>query len=84
MASVVDEFRDEPQLVAGHLALIALRTPAEAEGLIGELIVRCWPGGMDDRLDPIAVEWVRRWSPRTLNAARIGCSCARGRCTVCN
>ena len=84
MASAVDEFRDEPQVVAGHLALIALRTPAEAERLAGEAIARCWPGGIEDRLDPVAVEWLRRWTPRTLDAARIRCSCAHGRCTVCD
>lgn len=25
---------------------------------------RCWPGGAADRSDPVALEWVRRWSPQ--------------------
>jgi hypothetical protein len=38
----------------------------------------------DDHTQPAAREWVRRWGPARLGATLPGCSCAAGRCTVCN
>jgi hypothetical protein len=84
MPSLVDEFRDDPALVAAHLEAVAARTWADGDRLVEGLCARCWPGGVGDRLDPVAAEWVRRWSPNTLTAARIRCSCADGRCDACN
>jgi hypothetical protein len=37
-----------------------------------------------DRTDPIALEWVRRWGPSRLLETPLECSCAEGRCAVCN
>ena len=48
------------------------------------LFAHCWPGGCEDRLDPISIEWVKRWSPAALSAARLQCSCTDGRCGICN
>jgi hypothetical protein len=80
----VDEFRDNPSLVAAHVSALAARTVSDDELLAASLFARCWPGGCEDRLDPIAIEWVRRWTPSTLVAARVDCSCANGRCGLCN
>jgi hypothetical protein len=37
-----------------------------------------------DRTDPVALEWVRRWGPSRLLETPLECSCAEGRCLVCN
>lgn len=38
----------------------------------------------EERTEPVAREWVRRWGPGHLGAALPDCSCAAGRCVVCN
>ena len=40
--------------------------------------------GATDRSEPAALDWVRRWGPAPLGTALPDCSCAAGRCTVCN
>jgi hypothetical protein len=37
-----------------------------------------------DRTDKVALEWVRRWGPSRLLDVPLECSCAEGRCAVCN
>ena len=76
-----DENRSE---IAAHVAAISARTHVELSRMTLAFVRRSWPAGVDDRLDPAAVEWVRRWAPATLNGARLDCSCAAGRCGVCN
>jgi hypothetical protein len=44
----------------------------------------CWPGGSADRSEPAALPWVRLWRPASSGAALPVCSCAAGRCAVCN
>ncbi len=80
----MDRFRDDPALVTAHVEALSRRSSGEAMALLESLYARCWPGGADDRLDRVAVEWVRRWAPSTLAAAEVRCSCADGRCAVCN
>jgi hypothetical protein len=80
----VDEFRDDPALVAAHVLSVAEQGPHATARLGQVLLDRCWPGGIDDRLDPVAIEWVRRWRRTTLAAAQIDCSCAEGHCGICN
>jgi hypothetical protein len=41
-------------------------------------------GSPEDRTHPAALEWVRRWRPDRAGATLPGCSCAVGRCTLCN
>ena len=49
------------------------------------LLDRTWPSGHCDVARPGATEWVRRWTPaRGTDAALAACSCAVGRCAVCN
>lgn len=52
--------------------------------LASSLLSRCWPGGTSDRTETSALAWVRQWGPRAAGATPPACSCAQGRCAVCN
>jgi hypothetical protein len=52
--------------------------------VIGRIVARCWPGGSADRVEPVAVSWVRRWGPGRQIAILPVCTCAAGRCAACN
>jgi hypothetical protein len=77
----VGDFRADPALVSAHV--LALQQ-ANTDLYEAALFAHCWPGGCEDRLDPISIEWVRRWTPATLRASRLDCSCVEGHCTICN
>jgi hypothetical protein len=70
--------------VPAHIESVAYRGEAETRRLMFMLRRHCWPGGSGDRSDPVALEWVRRWGPKTLTEISQSCSCPHGRCTVCN
>ena len=70
-------------LVESLLTALSARTPAETLVLIARLRASCWPGG-EDRTEPAAREWVRRWGPGVPPPLRLTCSCPGGRCAVCN
>jgi hypothetical protein len=40
--------------------------------------------GAGDRVDPVAIEWLRRWAPSRMPFAGLECACAAGRCAHCN
>ena len=65
-------------LIKALLASIA--TPSEAS----QLARRQWPGGVADRSEPAALEWVRQWGPSRLTADMPDCSCTQGHCAICN
>jgi len=44
----------------------------------------CWPGGIGDRTQAMALEWVRRWGPRSAGVVPPTCRCGGGHCGVCN
>jgi len=73
---------DEP--IRNHIAALAARSPAETSQLTARMQRACWPGGAEDRTEPGALGWVRRWRPDRLGATLPACSCAGGRCAVCN
>ncbi len=73
--------RLNPGFVAAHVIYVGMRTPAESDQLAGMLLRSSW---FDDRYDPIAVEWLRRWKLEAMPRARLDCSCVEGRCAVCN
>jgi hypothetical protein len=77
---------DEPRkLVAAVVGAIDERPRAQTDFIMAALIRGAWPGGIGDRLEPAALEWVRRWGPRGEAPMAIGdCSCMLGRCAVCN
>lgn len=70
--------------VAALIESLASRTAFETDRLVKVLRHRSWPGGMADRTEPPALEWVRRWGPARLTSATVDCSCEQGRCSVCN
>jgi hypothetical protein len=67
-----------------HIAASARRTPADNDRLAITLRGWCWPGGVADRTEPVGRGWVRRWGPSCLHTVSVGCTCAKGHCTVCN
>ena len=73
----------DPQIEA-HITSVAARTEGETDGLVSAAVRECWPGGAADRTEPWALEWVRRWGPSRSVARVLQCSCAQGRCAVCN
>lgn len=65
---------DEP--ILDHIA-------AMAAGRDVGLLLRA--AGCVDRTHPVSRDWVRRWGPvRSDGTALPDCSCALGRCVVCN
>jgi hypothetical protein len=70
-------------LVIAHIESVARRQAAEADRLVASLVRRWWPGG-EDRTEPGAREWVRRWRPSRGGPAVPACTCAGGDCLVCN
>ncbi len=79
----MDGSSPEPSVPA-IVEAIASRTPIEAERLATMLRTWCWPDDSTDRRVPGALEWVRRWGPNGQRAHSRDCSCAVGRCVVCN
>jgi hypothetical protein len=73
-----------PDPIAAHITAIAGRTHAQGELLSGMLTKHSWPGGRSDHSKPAAHAWLRRWRPKGPLPALIACSCAGGRCEVCN
>jgi len=71
----------DPHLVARVIEAIGERTDAQGAALATALAARWSP---PDRHDPAAREWLRRWSPRPAHFPPPPCSCAAGRCLVCN
>ena len=70
-------------LLAGLLTSLSARTPAETVVLTARLRESCWPGS-DDRTDALAREWLRRRGLAVPTPKTEGCTCATGRCRVCN
>ena len=73
-----------PRFIAAHARDLSRRTRAESASLTSLMLRWAWPGGHDDRFDPVAVEWLRRWSPDIECVTPVACSCVEGRCAVCN
>ena len=65
-------------------ASVSAAEPLALRGLTSRLISACWPGGVPDRTNPAARAWLRYWRPQRTGAELPVCSCASGRCTVCN
>jgi len=70
--------------IASHIESVASRDRSETGRLVSAMLGRCWPGGTGDRTETGALEWVRRWAPRSAGAIPPACDCAAGRCLVCN
>jgi len=70
--------------IVSHIEALAARRPGESMQLVVRMGRHCWPGGPADRTTPAALDWVRRWGPRGVAPPTPDCSCAHGRCAVCN
>ena len=70
--------------VRAILESIESRSARDTDLLSARLVGGCWPGGVGDRTEPSALEWVRRWGPSRLTGEPLACSCVQGRCAVCN
>ncbi|MDX6650682.1 MAG: hypothetical protein QOJ97_2633 [Solirubrobacteraceae bacterium] len=75
---------DDQAHLAEHIESIATRTDSASERLATALLHCAWPGGSADRSEPAGLEWVRRWGPATMASGALTCSCAQGRCALCN
>ena len=67
-----------------HIAAMERRTQDDHELLAGTLSDWCWPGGPADRTEPVARTWVRQWRPARIGPLVVECTCAEGRCALCN
>jgi hypothetical protein len=68
-----------------HIKSVSARAQSHAAAPASIVALgRCWPGGTADRTEPSALAWVRGWGPRAAGVARPACTCAEGRCRVCN
>jgi hypothetical protein len=72
-----NELRHHIDAAGGHLR-------AGTRSAILSIAARCWPGGVEDRSNRAALQWVRRWRPERAGAVLPACSCAAGHCAVCN
>jgi hypothetical protein len=71
-------------LVTALIETIATWTDADKDRLASMLGTHCWPGGVPDRQESAGMEPLRHWRPGGPSPAMPACSCARGRCTICN
>jgi len=72
------------QRIPAHIESISTRAEPDTERLVSTMLRHCWPGGEGDRMEPGALEWVRRWGPRHVGVLPPACACRVGRCRVCN
>ena len=61
-----------------------LGSTTDQRELTSLLVDACWPGGPEDRVEPVALEWLRHWQPEQLALELPKCSCANGRCVLCS
>jgi hypothetical protein len=74
-----------PAVVAALVEAIDRRSHNQTDWIVRSLVSGAWPGGHEDRNDPTAAQWVRRWGPSPTHWSFMSdCACSHGRCTVCN
>ena len=77
------EFSDN--VVRDVVEAIDARTPSQTDFIMAAMVRGAWPGGIADRAEPAAREWVRQWGPKGLDGDYLeDCSCTAGHCLVCN
>jgi hypothetical protein len=70
--------------IRDHIARLAAGDQQVDRLLMDGAAEQCWPGGAADRTEPVARLWLRLWRPARTAAILPVCSCAAGRCSVCN
>lgn len=68
----------------GHIRAVTDRPQDRMPGLTYRIVSTCWPGGLQDRTDLHALNWLRRWRPEPIGTEMPVCTCASGRCAICN
>jgi hypothetical protein len=71
----------DQRLVARLVTVLGERTQAQGDLLAATLADR-WSAS--DRLEPEAHEWLQHWTPKAATFVAPACTCAAGRCLVCN
>jgi hypothetical protein len=71
----------DQRLVARLVTVLEERTPAQGDLLAATLAAR-W--STSDRHIPDAHEWLQRWRPKPATFVSPECTCAAGRCLICN
>jgi hypothetical protein len=79
----MDRHRDDT-LITALIETVAMWSDTDRHRLAAMLGSHCWPGGILDRREPRSVESLRDWRPGGPVPALPACTCARGRCAVCN
>jgi hypothetical protein len=75
---------ESPDEIRVHIAAISSHTQRDRQRLADALHGRAWPGGGNDRSEPGAFGWLRRWRPSGPSPLPPLCGCASGRCVLCN
>jgi hypothetical protein len=70
--------------IAAHIESVSNRADLETDRLVAAMLGRSWPGGTGDRTEAMALDWVRRWGPRSAGITPPACNCAQGHCSLCN
>jgi hypothetical protein len=70
--------------IAAHIEAVSMRAEPDTVQLMSGLAGGCWPGGIRDRSEAVARQWLRRWRPSQGGGPLLACDCAAGRCMVCN
>jgi hypothetical protein len=74
----------DPEQLRTHVQTIAARSAAQHRGVTALVAAGLWPGGSQDRVERVALEWVRRWRPQSTDSEFASCSCPSGHCLICN
>ena len=67
-----------------HIDSAAPGRRAESRRIAWLILRACWPEEPDDRTDRVALDWLRRSRREWIEPTLPSCSCATGRCVVCN
>jgi hypothetical protein len=76
--------RHNQTLITALIETVASWSDADRNRLASMLGSQCWPGGPVDHQEPGGMEPLRHWRPGGIAPALPLCSCAAGRCHVCN
>ena len=71
----------DQRLVSRLITVLQERTQAQGDLLAATLAAR-W--STSDRHEPASQEWLRHWKPKPATFIAPPCTCAAGRCLVCN
>ena len=71
----------DQRLVSRLVTVLQERTQAQGDLLAATLAAR-WSAS--DRHEPAAHEWLQHWKPKPATFIAPPCTCAAGRCLVCN